>query len=445
MEQGLKDEIRFGKKEMSEAKKSLAASAEKKAGAEADLAQTSKALAEDVKTLADLHSSCLTYAQNYEAETKSRGEELKALAAAKKVINENTVGAEGATYGLNQVSFTQLSTQADLANFEAVRFVRKLAKTQHSSALAQLASRMSSAMRSGSGEDPFAKVKGLIADMIEKLESEAEADATHKAYCDKELAESREKKADKKAEIAKLSTKIDQMSARSAQLKSEVAALEKSLAELAASQAEMDKMRAEENAAFKQNKADTEQGLEGVKVALRVLTEYYGKTDKAHAAAEGAANGIIGLLQVIESDFSKALAEFISVEETAAADYDKQSKENEIEKTTKTQDVKYKNKEASDLDKATAEASSDRSGVETELDAVQKYLDELAAQCITTGGNMGTEGYNAESYEQRVARRTKEINGLKEALQILDGTGSFIQKSRVGRRITLRGALHPGF
>merc|ERR1712087_1084477 len=115
--------------------------------------------------------------------------------------------------------------------------------------------------------------------------------------------------------IAKLSTKIDQMSARSAQLKSEVAALEKSLAELAASQAEMDKMRADENAAFKQ--------------------------DKAHEAAEGAGHGIIGLLEVIESDFSKALAEFIPVEETAAADYDKQSKENEIEKTTKDQDVKY--------------------------------------------------------------------------------------------------------
>merc|ERR1712187_290678 len=182
---------------------------------------------------------------------------------------------------------------------------------------------MSSAMHAqvAAGDDPFAKVKGLIADMIEKLEEEAEADATHKAYCDKELAESNEKKSDKTNEIAKLSTKIDQMSARSSQLKSEVAALEKSLAELAASQAEMDKMRKEENAAFTKNKADMEQGLEGVKVALRVLTEYYAKEDKDHAAAEGAGNGIIGLLQVIESDFSKALAEFISVEETAASTY----------------------------------------------------------------------------------------------------------------------------
>merc|ERR1712060_521577 len=242
---------------------------------------------------------------------------------------------------------------------------------------------------------------------------------------------------DKKAEIAKLSTKIDQMSARSAQLKSEVAALEKSLAELAASQAEMDKMRADENAAFKQNKADMEQGLEGVKVALRVLNDYYAKGDKAHEAAEGAGHGIIGLLEVIESDFSKALAEFTSVEETSAADYDKQTKANEIEKTTKQQDVKYKNSEASDLDKATAEASSDRDGVQTELAAVQEYLDSLAAECITTGGNMGTEGHNAETYEQRVARRSSEISGLKDALSILDGAASFAQTKRTGHRVSL--------
>merc|ERR1711870_5831 len=161
---------------------------------------------------------------------------------------------------------------------------------------------MASAMHAenGSGADPFGKVKALIRDMIEKLESEAEADATHKAFCDKELSESNQKKADKNAEIAKLSTKIDQMSARSSQLKSEVAALQKALAELAASQAEMDKLRKEENAAFLQNKADMEQGLQGIKMALRVLNDYYAKTDKAHASADGAGHGIIGLMEVVE-------------------------------------------------------------------------------------------------------------------------------------------------
>ena len=59
--------------------------------------------------------------------------------------------------------------------------------------------------------------------MIDRLEKEADADAKHKAYCDKELAYADQKKADRVAEIEKLTTAIDEMSARSAQLKEEIA------------------------------------------------------------------------------------------------------------------------------------------------------------------------------------------------------------------------------
>merc|ERR1719330_873359 len=202
--------------------------------------------------------------------------------------------------------------------------------------LAQLASRMASAVQFGEGtkDDPFGKVKGLITDMIERLESEAQADASHKAYCDKELSESTEKKDDKTAEISKLSTKIDQMAARSAQLKEEVAGLESALAALATAGAEMDQMRQQENKDYVQNKADMQQGLEGVKMALKVLREYYAQ-DKAHAAAEGGGASIIGLLEVVESDFSKGLAEMTATEETAQAAFETETKENEIEKATK--------------------------------------------------------------------------------------------------------------
>merc|ERR1719408_42955 len=183
-----------------------------------EIAADEKSLAMTTADLADLHKDCMEKAQDFEAETKSRGEELKALAEAKKVIKEATEGdggAEDLTYSLSQegaVSLLQLSSGADLANFEAVRFVRDLARKQRSPVLAQLAVRMASVMRASvrTGDDPFAKVKGLIKDLIERLLAEAEADASHKAFCDKELAETHTKKDDKTDEIAKLTAEMDQ-------------------------------------------------------------------------------------------------------------------------------------------------------------------------------------------------------------------------------------------
>merc|ERR1719378_999912 len=127
---------------------------------------------------------------------------------------------------------------------------------------------MSSAVRyaSKSGEDPFAKVKGLIKEMLEQLLADAEADANQKAFCDKELAETNTKKDEKTDEIAKLNAAIDRMSARSAQLKDEVAALQKELAALAATQAQMDKIRSEEKGIYETNRPEMEEGLEGVKL-----------------------------------------------------------------------------------------------------------------------------------------------------------------------------------
>jgi predicted nucleic acid-binding Zn-ribbon protein len=241
------------------------------------------------------------------------------------------------------------------------------------------------------GDDPFGKVKGLIQSMIEKLSKEAEADATEKAYCDKEMAESAAKKSDKEAAIESLTTKIDGAMAKSAKLKEEVATLEKELAALAKTQAEMDKLRAEEKAAFEVNSAEMEKGVKGIQLALKVLNEYYAKDDKAHESADGAGGGIIGLLEVCEADFSKGLAEMIADEQAAAAEYDTATKENEIEKATKSQDVKYKTKEAKALDKEVSELSGDKATEEDELAAVMEYFEGIKKRCIA----------KPESYEER--------------------------------------------
>jgi predicted nucleic acid-binding Zn-ribbon protein len=430
IQQSLEDQIKNANSQLEKAKKALAASGEKKATAEGDLAVTTKDLNSDIKTLADTHHDCMTKATDFEAETKSRGEELAAMAEAKKILVEATGGAAKLSYGLSQVSFLQL-TSGSGEEIKVVRFVRALGKKHKSTQLMQLAARIASAVRfgAGSGADPFAKVKGLIADMITKLEEEGEADATHEAYCDKEIAESDAKHADKTAEIDKLTTSIDSMSTKSAKLKEEVAALQKALADLAKSQSEMDKLRSEEKALYETNKAEMEKGLEGVKLALKVLTEYYASEGKSHAANEGAGGGIIDLLEVVESDFSKGLAEMIATEESAQAAYETETKENEIDKANKDQDVKYKTKESTDLDKAVAEATSDKENVQAELDAVNEYLAKLHEECDE----------KVEPYEETKRRREAEIAGLKEALEILSGDAVLLQRS--SRH--LRGVVQP--
>merc|ERR1711862_1077817 len=105
--------------------------------------------------------------------------------------------------------------------------------------------------------------------------------------------------------VEKLSTKIDQQTAKAAKLKEEVVALNKELSELATSQASMDQLRSEEKAEFEKDEAETSKGLDGIKLALKVLREYYASDDKSHGSSDGAAGGIVGLLEVCESDFEE--------------------------------------------------------------------------------------------------------------------------------------------
>merc|ERR1719476_1140517 len=106
-------------------------------------------------------------------------------------------------------------------------------------------------------------------------------------------------------------------------------------------------------------------------------------------------------------------------EETAASEYDKTSKENAIEKTTKDQDVKYKTKESTTLDKEIAEAKSDLSGVQAEHGAVMEYSGKITEECVA----------KPEPYAERARRREAELAGLKTALEVLESETALVQKA----------------
>merc|ERR1719223_329198 len=372
----------------------------------------------------------MTTAADHEATVAARNEELKVIATAEKILKDSTSGAVGQTYSFLQ---TSMQTRADLANSEVVTMVTNLARNQHSAALAQLASRISVVVKYGGGADVFGKVKGLISEMIAKLTKEAESEATEKAYCDEQMAKTEAKKAELEADVSKLTNKIDRAASQSAARKGEVKALEADLAALAKTQAEMDSIRRETQANFDVAQAELTQGLTGVRKALGVLRDYYGgaaalvqqpAAPQQHAAASGAGGSIINILEVCESDFATNLAKEESAESDAAESYEKTTQENKVTKATKSQDAKYKTKEAAGLDKEISELSPDRDTSNSELSAVMDYHGKIKERCIA----------KPESYEQRKARREAEIDGLKEALSILESEAAFMQRGRKGHK-----------
>merc|ERR1719265_13851 len=418
--------------DLDEAKARKAADSEAKGDAEGELSVTMDDLKTTKASLETCNANCMQVAADHEATVMARDAELKVIAEATAILQKTTGGAEGQTY-----SFLQLKSHADLARSEVVTLVKKLAREQHSAALNQLASRITAVMRYGaaSGDDPFAKIKGLIQDMIAKLESEANSEATEKAYCDDELSKTTAKKSELDTEIAKLTTKIDQATAHSTALKGEVAELNDELATMEKEQADNTKWRNDEHAEYLVAKADLELGLSGVRKALEVLRSYYGgaafvQQPETFDKATGAGQSIVGVLEVVESDFADNLAKVETEESDAQSTYETYTQDYKMSKAQKDADVKYKTQEFTGLDKNIAGLPSDRATATEEVTAVNDYLAKLKDRCIA----------KPETYEERKKRRDAEINGLKEALSILENETAFMQrKKRAGRH--MRGSL----
>jgi len=438
LKQKLEDAMKFGTKELDETKAAKAAAEEAKATAENELAVADKATAEGEKHLSDLQNECMTAATEYETSQHSRSEELEALATAKKILEEKAGGASDREYSfiqLQQKSKVHAGARALQVKDRVVSMIQGLATKGDSNALSLLADRVEAA--SMMGEDPFAKIKGLISEMIEKLEADAAKEASHKAFCDKEMKETKAKKEEKESDLDTLGTKIDKATSKIAKLTEEIATLQEELAAIAKAQAEADEIRAAEAAAWADAKADYESGVEGVGMALQVLRDYYAEKEEAliqqpapgatHSKATGAATGIIGMLEVIESDFTKSLADGTAAEAMAIEAYEKLTMDNKIATTEKSTAVEYKGKDKKETEAMLEGLKEDKASAEKEYAAIMEYWEKLQPMCIA----------KPEPYAERKRRREAEIAGLKEALTILEeeaGSPSAFLQMRSARR-----------
>merc|ERR1719281_670522 len=422
LKQSLEGETKGMKEELGESTQFKASSAEKLAQAEEDLAITTKSFNEDTAFLKDLKKDCQTRAREFEVTVKDNKAELTALGKAKAILLKKFALVQTST---KVHALAKAQAQNEDPKSRALRSVQQLGRKLHSTALVSLAYRAAS--------DPFGKVRSMIEDMIAKLLQEAAEEATQKAFCDKEIGESNASKDEKQGKLDKVNSRLEKAESTIATLTEQVTVLSKEVADSDAAMAEATALRSKEKATFTAVEKDLSESQEACAAATEVLREYYegasliqtGQKAKDQADEQGDGSGILGMLEVAESDFATALAEARTVEGTAQSEYDKMKAEAKMLKATKTMEIKGKQSEIGSLKTTVSDLGTDKEGLTGELDAVLAYLDKLKPQCETT----------VPSYEERKAAREQEIEGLKNALEILEAP-ALLQTGRRLRRVT---------
>merc|ERR1719214_277202 len=272
--------------------------------------------------------------------------------------------------------------------------------------------------------DPFKKVIKMIKDMITKLTEEANEEAEHKGFCDQEMGANKATRDSKTEEAALLTAKSEELAADIAKLAQDITSLVEAIVAIDAAVKKATEERTDEKARNTKTIEDATAGKEAVGQALKVLRDFYDKaatatmltqiqaSGKAKAPYTGmGGGGVLGMLEVCQSDFARLESETTSAEATAVREYDEFMADSASDKATKEKDGKDKKYTMKDKEFELSGTKKDLAGVQDELDAAMAYYEKLKPSCVDAG----------ETYEERVARRKQEIESLKEALKILNG------------------------
>merc|ERR1719235_1697864 len=204
--------------------------------------------------------------------------------------------------------------------------------------------------------------------MIAKLLQEAAEEADQKAFCDQEIGQSKTAKAEKEGKLSKVNSRLEAATSTTSTLTEAIASLSSEIAENDAALRTATDVRQKEKAAFMVVEKDLSESQEACAAATEVLREYYegaslvetgSKTRaKADAGEQGDGSGILGVLEVAESDFAKGLAEARTVESTAADEYAKMMQEGKTLKMTKEMEIKGKQSEVASIKTTISDLSS---------------------------------------------------------------------------------------
>jgi hypothetical protein len=430
VEAGLENEIENNKAKLAATSKSKSDSEQKLQEANGEMVQVSKSKAADEESVETLKAECQSKAMEFEETMKTGKEEIGAIEKASTILEEGVTAAafiqlKSRTRRSSEVVAEDDDDESDTiaeARSRVVDIFKGLAEKRHSYVFQQLASMAAS--------DPFGKIKGLINDMIEKLLKEAQEEATHEAFCQEEMGKTKKSRENKEMKLEKFTSRVDEASSKIGELQQGIKNLEGEIAEIDKATAEATAIRTSEHDEFVKVSKDYKDSATAVAQAIEVLQNFYNgasfvqlkmqtnsrskaKAKTSESSGNDAAAVIIGVLEAAQEDFTNLLAETEAIESEAQAAFDKLSTENKVGKATKQAEVKAMDSQFKAMSASLEMSKEDQASTGKELDAVLAYLDKLKPECET----------KAMSYEEKKAAREAEIEGLKEALDILSGKG----------------------
>merc|ERR1719428_550802 len=258
------------------------------AQAQADLADTTATRDQDVKYLDDVTATCDAKKADFENRQKLRADEIEAVEKAIEILSSEKVKGnaekhlpkllqEAPAKGTALIQVRSVKQNIPGNQLYVAAFLNDQANKLGSRILSSLAMKV----EAQGGKDPFAKVKKLIEELITRLMTEANNEAEHKGWCDKEMGTNAHTRKEKSAAVDSLTAQIDELNADMAKLTEEIKELVFNVAELDAAVAKATTIRNEEKVKNTETVKDAKEAQEAVKEALKVLNDFYAKAAKA--------------------------------------------------------------------------------------------------------------------------------------------------------------------
>jgi len=294
------------------------------------------------------------------------------------------------------------------------------------------------ALKVSLSEDHFVKVRQIIKDLVARLESEADSERTQKSFCDDEMKKAVEQRDSEQSKVEGLKAEITGKEADKAQLMQEIASLSEQIAENKKAMLEATELREAESRENDKTVSEAGAGKEAVMQAIEVLKKFYGdaalvqkssfvptnsdrsgKTvadlapgvfDEDYKGSQEASKGIIGMLDVILADFERTGKTVTQEEADALEAFVSFKTENEADTLAKEGAVTTKEGEVATIQDGLVTLTDDLQTAEKSHAGALSELEKLHTMCVA----------GEETYEERVAKRTKEIEALKEAHDILE-------------------------